>query len=184
MAHKMLFATALLLLSGPAVAAVTVIGDTSARLCYESAEARVMPEPSSLARCDVALSEENLSEADRTATLVNRGILRMRMNRFPAAHADFDAAIARDPGQAEAYVNKGMAMIRQGDDWDGAIAQFNTALERRTRRPAVVYFGRAFAYEMKGRVKAAYLDYREANRLEPSWRDPKAELARFTVQRP
>jgi tetratricopeptide (TPR) repeat protein len=182
MTGKYLFAAALAVLSARAGGAVTVIGNSSARLCYEAAEARISPARDSIATCDAALYGEGLSRDDRVATLVNRGILRMRGGAFDPAIADFDAAIADDPKQAEAYLDKGMALVRAGRDWESAVALFNTALEKRTRKPALAYYGRAVAQESRGRIKDAYLDYREASRLDPKWRDPQVELSRFSVR--
>jgi tetratricopeptide (TPR) repeat protein len=183
MIGKFLFTAAALTLAAPAGAAVIVIGNTAARVCYEAAEARLSPEPGSLQECDAALANDSILEDDRVATYVNRGILRMRTGAINGAVADFDAAIARNPKEPEAYLNKGMALLRRGDT-DGAIPLFETALARHTRRPALAYYGRAVAKETKGRVKDAYLDYREASRIEPKWPEPKVELARFTVRRP
>ncbi len=45
MGSKFLFAAAALLVASPAVGAVTVIGNSSARLCYEAAESRSQSEP-------------------------------------------------------------------------------------------------------------------------------------------
>ncbi|HEY0412759.1 MAG TPA: tetratricopeptide repeat protein [Allosphingosinicella sp.] len=177
-------AAALALLAGPAAAAVTVIGSTSARLCYEAAEARTTAGPDGMNRCNEALNEDATTEHDRVATYVNRGILKLRTGRIDEAIADFDAAIALDPSQAEAYLNKGMAVLRRPDGWSEALALFDIALAKRTHRPAIAYFGRAVAYELAGKVKEAYLDYREASRLEPGWAQPKAELTRFTVRQP
>jgi tetratricopeptide (TPR) repeat protein len=180
---RFLLAAALAAAPLPAFAAVTVIGNTSARLCYEAAEAR-SADRGSLALCDEALAKDDLSHHDRVATLVNRGILKLRLGRLDEAVIDFDAAIGRDPEEAEAYLNKGMAVLRQPDGWSRAMALFDTALQKRTRRPAVAYFGRGVANELAGNVKQAYLDYLEASRLEPRWRDPQVELARFTVRQP
>jgi tetratricopeptide (TPR) repeat protein len=179
-----LLAAGLAGMAGPALAAVTVLGSSAARMCFESADSRSMPTPGMIDRCDQALHQENLSRYDTVATLVNRGILRMRLNSLEAAIGDFDSAIARDPEQAEAYLNKGMALLKRPDGYSAAAPLFSTALEKRTRRPAVAYYGRAVAYELGGHVKAAYFDYREASRIEPKWRQPQLELARFTVSQP
>ena len=184
MTGKFLFAATLALVAAPAAAAVTVIGNSSARLCYEAAEARMAPSFESLGRCDQALNQEALSEDDRNATFVNRGILYMRSGNLEAALSDYDRAIAADPRLGEAYLNKGLALVRAGRDWDKAILLFNTALENRARRPAIAHYGRAIAYEAEGHLKEAYFDYREATRLDPKWRDPQVELARFSVKRP
>jgi tetratricopeptide (TPR) repeat protein len=184
MTGKFLFAAALAAGSAPALGAVMVIGNSSARICYEAAEARLAPSADGFGNCDRALREEGLTEFDRVATYVNRGILRLRTGKLDEAIADFDIAIRRDPSLGDAYLNKGIALVRGNRDWDQAIGLFNTALERRTRRPALAYYGRGVANEMKGHIKEAYLDYREANRIEPKWREPQTDLARFTVQRP
>jgi tetratricopeptide (TPR) repeat protein len=184
MIGKILFGTlTVLALAAPGHAAVIVIGNSSARLCYEAAEARLVPERGSLQDCDSALADPMLDTPDYVATLINRGILRMRTGAIDAALTDFDAASARNPQEPEAYLNKGMALLRRNES-DSAIALFETALAKRTRRPALAYYGRAVANEMKGRVRDAYLDYREASRIEPKWQEPKVELARFTIHKP
>jgi hypothetical protein len=38
------------------------------------------------------------------------------------------------------------------------------------------------ANELSGHVRAAYEDYRQASLLDPTWKDPKADLARFRVR--
>ena len=177
---KLIVATSLLVGAVPAAAGLTVLGSSSARLCYEKAEAQVMPRPDDLRRCDDALEREALSEYDRVATHVNRGILRMRLGKIDAAVDDFDRAIAIDPDEAEAYLNKGMASLRT-ENWVEALPLFDQALARETRRPAIAYYGRGVAHEMSGKVREAYYDYRQASALAPEWRDPQTELARFRV---
>jgi tetratricopeptide (TPR) repeat protein len=181
---KFLVASAVAALAVPASAAVTVIGATSARMCYEAAEARSLPSQTSIYRCDEALEREALSEYETVATYVNRGILKLRRGQIDDAIADFDTAIARNPNEPEAYLNKGMATLRLTNGWEQAVPLFNTAIEKETRRPAIAYYGRAVAHELGGEIKEAYRDYRQASLIEPHWRDPQTELARFTVRRP
>jgi tetratricopeptide (TPR) repeat protein len=181
---RLLLIAALAGSAAPAAAAVTVIGNSSARMCYEAAESKGANNIAALDRCNEALSDEGLSVYDQTATYVNRGILKLRLERVDDAISDFDSAIARDPDQAEAYINKGIAMLRRDNGWSDALALFDTGIQKRTRRPAIAYFGRAVANEMGGRIKEAYLDYRQASLIEPKWRQPKAELSRFTVRQP
>ncbi|MFL6857727.1 MAG: tetratricopeptide repeat protein [Allosphingosinicella sp.] len=176
-----LLAASLAASAGPAAAAVTVLGNSSARMCYQAADAVSLPSADMLDRCDTALREDSMSRYDMVATLVNRGIIRMRLGSLAPAIQDFDAAIARDPNQAEAYLNKGMALLKQPQGYSAALPLFSTALEKRTRRPAVAYYGRAVANELGGHVREAYFDYREASRIEPKWREPQVELARFSV---
>jgi tetratricopeptide (TPR) repeat protein len=162
-----------------ASAAAVVIGAGNARSCYEAAAA-VIDRARGGGYCDVALNEDNLSDSDRAATLVNRGIVRLRRHDIARAIADFDAATAIEPGLAEAYVNKGVALVNSGDD-AGAIGLLTRGLELRTAKPEVAYFSRAVAYELRGEVRRAYDDYRMAAQLRPGWSEPRDELKRFSV---
>ena len=177
---KLIVATSLLLGAAPALGGVTVLGSSSARLCYEKAESGAMPRPDDLRRCNEALEQDALTRYEQVATHVNRGILRMRLGNLDAAVADFDRAIAIDPDEAEAYLNKGMASLRT-ENWAAALPLFDEAIARETRRPAIAYYGRAVANEMSGKVREAYYDYRQASLLAPEWRDPQTELSRFRV---
>ncbi|HEX8263509.1 MAG TPA: tetratricopeptide repeat protein [Allosphingosinicella sp.] len=182
MRSKFLLAAAALLAASPAAAAVTVLGNSSARQCYEAAELRGNPSLDVIRTCDQALRDEGLSEYDRVATLVNRGILKARMGKLDQAIIDYDAALDRDPNEAEAYLNKGFALLRLSNAAQDAKPLFDSALAKRTRRPELAYYGRAVANELSGQVRAAYEDYRQASLLSPSWKDPKADLARFSVK--
>jgi tetratricopeptide (TPR) repeat protein len=177
----LLLAVSTFLVAGPAAAAVTVVGNSMARSCYEAADSKTLPRPADFDTCDRALSEEPLSAADIVATHVNRGILHARRGDMARAIADFDAASARDPAQPEAYFNKAAVLLRNGGA-DQAVPLFSKAIENRTRFMAGAYYGRAIAQEDLGNVKAAYLDYRRASELAPKWAEPKLELARFTVR--
>ncbi len=166
--------------SVPALGAVTVVGSTSARMCFEAADSPMRPSNRAVQYCNTALSEEALSRHDTVATHVNRGILRLRRGQVEAAIADFDTAIEMDPNQPESYLNKGAALIRQNNAAD-ARQLFSIALERNTTRPAIAHFGRAIANEELGNVREAYQDYRRASELDPDWSDPQTELRRFRV---
>ena len=182
MGSKFLFAAAALLAASPAAAAVTVLGNSSARLCYEAAESRGLPSTGSIRTCDQAMRDEGLSEYDRVATLVNRGILKARLGKVDDAILDYDAALDRNPNEAEAYLNKGFALLHLPDAAQQARPMFDSALAKKTRRPELAYYGRAVANELTGQVRAAYQDYRQASLLDPKWADPKTELARFKVK--
>lgn len=183
MTHRnFLLLTIVTLAAAPASGAVTVLGSTSARMCYEAADGGGSP-VIGIRYCDAAFAEEALPRRDEVATYVNRGILKMRLGNFDAAIADFDTAIAEDSQQAEAYLNKGVAMLRGSTDYAKAVPLFTTAIEKNTRRPEIAYLGRGMAHEMGGQVKAAYLDYKQAQAIAPTWKQPATELARFTVVR-
>lgn len=173
---------AALLAAAPATAAVTVMGSTAARMCFEAAESKSMPDRYRLGRCDEALSQEALTGRDIVATHVNRGILRSRIGDTAGAIEDFDAASALDPNEPEAYLNKGVVLMRLSSS-DAALPLFTMALEKKTRRPALAYYGRGVAHEDLGNLRSAYSDYRAATQAEPKWREPKLELVRFQVHR-
>lgn len=178
--YPFLLAAAVAIVGAPAAAAVFVVGNTDARLCYEAADSPMLPQVRDLRRCDEALLHENLSNYETVATHVNRGILRLRRGFTDEAVADFDRAIHLDPEQPEAYLNKGAALIRRQNPQE-ALQLFTVALERNTSRPAIAHYGRAVANEALGNVRAAYLDYRRASELDPEWAEPRTELARFRV---
>jgi tetratricopeptide (TPR) repeat protein len=178
--RKLVLAAVLAACAVPASAGVFVIGNSDARLCFEAADSPMVPAPRDVRRCDEALLHEALSSYEIVATHVNRGILRLRRGGIDEAVSDFDRAIAIDPNQPEAYLNKGAALIRRQNPAE-ALNLFTVALERNTSRPAVAHYGRAVANEALGNVAAAYRDYRTASELDPDWAEPRTELARFRV---
>jgi tetratricopeptide (TPR) repeat protein len=161
---------------------VTVIGNSSARNCYDAAEAELPPQRAQIEQCDRALNEEALVTKDIVATHVNRGILRARGGDVPAAIEDFDRAMALDPNEAEAYLNKALILTLKASQARQAVPLFTMALEKKTKRPELAYFGRAAAKEELGDVRSAYADYVSAAAAAPKWPAPKAELARFSVR--
>ena len=177
---RTLFAAALAASAVPAGAAVTVIGSSSARMCFEAADTRITPSQASLDNCDEALQQGNMSRYDTVATYVNRGILRLRVGREDDAMADFDRALAQDPNQAEAYLNKGLLRLRQ-DKASEAMPLIQRAIEAHTIRPALALYARGVAHEMMGDLKAAYTDLSQARDMAPGWKLPAEQLARYRV---
>jgi len=161
-------------------ASVITIGGSLARSCFEAAEARAASSQN-LQVCDRALIEEALTGADRVATYVNRGILRLVDRDFQLAEADFDRAIALDANEPDAWLNKGVSRLRQGDHAT-AMPMIERAIALNTRRPALAYYTRGIAHENRGDVKAAYADLVRARELEPEWDLPAKELARYQVR--
>lgn len=166
----------------PAAASVVVVGSSSARHCYQAADSSARPSLDDIDQCNRALYAEPLSDYEIAATHVNRGILLVRRDKTAEGLADFDRALAIDPDQPEAYLNKGMALLRMQGRANQALPLFETALEKRTKRPALAYYGRAIAHEDLGNVRAAYRDYKLASTSDPKWRVPLRELARFSVR--
>jgi tetratricopeptide (TPR) repeat protein len=172
---------AALSIAAPAGAAVTVIGGTAARQCYEAADSPLSPTAETLAACDRALGVEPLARRDVIATHVNRGILRVRGGDLAGGLADFDSAVRLDPAVGEAWFNRGAVLLRRNAPAE-ALASFEEAVARGIDRPALAHLGRAVAHEALGNVRAAYADYRRSSELEPGWERPRAELARFSLR--
>ena len=181
MRSHFLFAAAALIAATPAAGAVLAVGNSAAQSCYLAAEGRGIPVAESLRSCDDAIHRGGLTQQEVAATFVNRGILKARLGRLDEAISDYDAAVGRNPDEPEAYLNKGFALLHLSDSGREAKPMFDSALEKKTRKPQLAYYGRGVAHELAGQVRAAYQDYRQASRLDPKWRQPKADLARFKV---
>ncbi len=177
---RVLLGLALIVAAAPA-AASTLIGTTRARSCFDAAAARNTGREAMRA-CDLALQEEALPTRDRVATFVNRGILHMHARRTAAALSDYEAALRVDPESAEAWVNKGIALLRAGRDKEAADA-ITRGLDLGPANPAVAYYSRAFAFEGIGRVRDAYEDFGRAAALAPEWPSPGEQLSRFKTVR-
>lgn len=170
-----------LCLGTAAPAAVTVIGSSSARMCYEGARSHQQP-ATALGYCNAALEGEAITRDDEVATYVNRGIIRASAGDVAGALEDYDAALALDRAEPEAWLNKAFAFLRTGNA-PGAVPLFDSAIRLNTREPAMAHYGRALAHEEAGNVRAAYADYVRARDLGPKWEAPRQELSRFQVRR-
>ncbi len=165
-----------------AASAAAVIGTGYARSCFDAAtKKRSLRE--ALRLCDSALLDDALAARDRAATLVNRGIINMQARKIDAALADYDAAIKLSPDTAEAWINKGIALVQIGNRDDEAVALLTEGIARSPQQPAVAYYSRAIAYEGLGRPRQAYEDYSRAAQLDPEWTQPAEQLQRFKVVR-
>ena len=174
-----LTAAAIALPAASATAAVTVIGDSQAASCYHSAE-RAQLGDDSVDECSAALSEGGLTDRDIVATRVNRGILHMLRHEDVLATQDFDSAATLDPREPEAYLNKGLLRLRQGNGTD-ALPLIAQAMDYRTARPELAFYARGVAHELNGDLRAAYADLKMAQWLSPRWAVPTQELARYRV---
>ena len=178
----LMLAASAALLTGitPAQGAVVTMGSSYAEACYRAADARVFHQRA-VNECNQALANEALMRDDRVGTLVNRGILRMLAGNLQDANRDFDAAIALDSGEPEAWLNKAIASMNGGNS-KAALPMIDKAIELKTTKPQVAYFVRGLAHEDLGNLNAAYADLRRAQSLAPKWRDPGVELARYQVK--
>ena len=174
-----------LLLVGTAASApasILVVGGNMARSCYLAAESGNL-RADALDSCNRALTEEPLTREDRVATYVNRGIIYFRQAAVAQATADFDRALALDPAEPDAWLNKAVMLVQYGHSAE-AMPMVEKAIGLKTRRPAVAYYIRALINEDRGNLRAAYSDFRRASAIEPKWPAPVRELARYQVRQP
>ncbi len=178
--HYLLVAVAaagLVSATGAAGQAITTLGSSAAQSCYKAARDHRTAQ-AEVSNCDQALNGA-LSYADLVATHVNRGILHALREDDAKALSDYDKAIQLDPNEAEAFLNKGLLLLRASDRDREALGMINFAIAKKTRKPAVAYFARAMAHEGLGKPGAAYRDYQQAAALDPKWDLPVRELRRF-----
>lgn len=162
----------------PAQAAITVIGSGPAELCYQAADAGLSP-LDYMVYCDQALHSD-LSNADRAATLVNRGVLKLAINSTDAAAADFNAGLAINDKLGEAYVDRGATLISKRR-YAEALADINRGLALGTTDAHLAYYDRAVASEALGNLQGAYDDYHKALEIKPDFEKASIELKRFKV---
>ena len=168
--------------AGAAQAQVDVTGGGLALACAQAAKAG-----ESLPRfeqtCTESIEKEMLVPLDRAGTYVNRGVIKLRGQRYDDAVKDFNVAIRYQPTLAEAYVNRAAARIglRQYGD---SLSDINNALQLNVKEPEKAYYNRAVAHEYLDDFKDAWLDYKKALEIAPDWDLPRQQLARFTVSHP
>lgn len=169
------------IVSSSANAAVMAVGGPLSVHCYQAALAgddRI----GAINGCSLALEQEALSESDRAATLVNRGIVQMAAGRYAAADADFDRALRTNSALPDAWLNKGFLRLRMGRGSE-ALPLIQKGIDAGAGCRALAIFARGVAHEQMGDFSAAYADLLRAQELEPRWNLPRDYLASYQVRR-
>lgn len=161
-----------------AQAAVTVIGAGPATLCYQGAETGGDPFDY-IFYCDQAL-KTSLTQHDRAATYINRGVLRLALHEPNTALDDFNAGLAIDASLGEGYIDRGASLIEL-KKFSDAIDSINRGIALGAKRPELAYYDRAVADEAMGDLDGAYRDYQQALLAEPGFTMASDELKRFKV---
>ena len=91
-------------------------------------------------------------------------------------------AISGNPLIGEIFVNRGAALIGKSR-YAEAVAEIDKGIGLGVEEAHKAYFNRALAREGLDDMKGAYLDYRTAIKLEPTFELAQAQLTRFTVVR-
>ncbi len=97
-------------------------------------------------------------------SLVNRGVIKGKLNFLDSAILDFNKAIELTPDNASAYSNRGLAKDNKGDI-EGAISDYNIAIEKDSSF-ATAYLNRGIVYRRKQDYKSANADFTKAIELE------------------
>jgi tetratricopeptide (TPR) repeat protein len=158
--------------------AIQIIGgDAHAQRCVQAASAGDSSDRA-IEECTRALRYPHLSSSGAQQITINRGVIRLRRSEFALALADFDDVIRLNGNNAEAYLNRGTALLQLRNPGE-AIASLTTAMSLGVAEPHKAYFNRAAAREALGDIRGAYEDYATALEIQPDWGPANAELARF-----
>lgn len=149
--------------------------------CFVYAKAGNQPRDG-ITACNEALRREPLSVKDRAATHDNRGVMLNALGQMDNASWDFNESIRLDPELGDPHVNLGVVLIRKGRHQE-ALDSINRGLELGMSFPHIGYFDRAVAYEMMGKFREAYYDYKKVLELEPDYAPATERLKYFTVTR-
>lgn len=156
-------------------AGMTVTGGGLARACSEATT-----DGESAFRfekiCTNALNFERLTPEGRAATLVNRGIIRLRHKSYDQAIADFNLALRYRPEFAEAYANRGAADIG-AHRFAESLSDINRALALGVQRPEKAFYNRGLAHEGLDDLGSAHRDYERALEFAPNWTLVKEQIA-------
>jgi tetratricopeptide (TPR) repeat protein len=95
------------------------------------------------------------------------GVRLYREGWYGSAKDAFDTAVARNPANAAAINNRGVAKARLGD-LEGAVTDYTLALQRTPQDPEIV-FNRANAYAAAGNLPAAIKDFTTATAMKPDY---------------
>jgi tetratricopeptide (TPR) repeat protein len=158
------------------------IGNSRARSCYLAAK-NGFASNDLIKLCSSSLDEENLSPKDRAATYDNRGIIENRLGRLDNALSSYAAAIMIDASLGDAYVNRGLVLIRQ-KKYEDALTEINKGIGLGMAFLHIGYYNRAVAEELLGRYRDAYYDYMHTLELEPGFAAAQERVKLFRVIRP
>lgn len=181
--HRKLYKIALTLLFpslGFAQSAMVATQNVSALDCYQAATSVATLEGFELKTdmfepCNVALIELGLSDEDRAATFVNRGILYAASGSLAEALSDYEEALNLSPNLGQVYINRGFVYHFE-NQLDLALSDYNQALELNIQSKHLAYFARGIIYEEKNLWDEAIRDYRKSLEHNPEWIPAKTRL--------
>jgi len=160
---------------------IVTMGKGYAHDCFAYAKAGVDPYDG-ISVCNQSIENEALTIKDRAATFDNRGVMLDQLGRIEKASEDFRQSMALDPKLGDPYVNLGSVLIKQ-KRYDEALESINKGIDLGMSFPHIGYYDRAVAYQLLGRFKEAYYDYKKTLELEPNFTLASERLKDFVVTR-
>ena len=177
----MIAAAATALAAEAASAQVFVIGNGLGGECYQKTKSKFYASRDAEKVCTRALKEQPMTRTNRAATLVNRGVIRMRDGRYDEALSDYGEAIELDDDLGAAFLNQGAAFIYV-QDYASAIDSLDRAIELDSNDLFAAYYNRAIAKESTDDVTGAYYDFQKSLELNPDWELAARQLDRFRIE--
>ena len=132
--------------------------------CFD-VETRYSPQ-AAIAACSNLLAKAGTNQAARAEILGARGSSYHRLGDYRRAIADYSAAIGLDRENADAYLNRGMALLDNGKS-DGAVADLTKAHELSPKDPFILAT-RGMTYAWRGQRALAKRDLHAARAIDPS----------------
>ncbi|MEO8894688.1 MAG: hypothetical protein ABI450_02295 [Rhizomicrobium sp.] len=172
---------ALLLLSAPAHALVTVVGAGMAHDCFIAAKIGTDPR-GAIAVCNMALAEETLTIRARAGTYVNRAVMKAALGRIDEALADYNSGLSLDPELGDGYVDRGAALITL-KRYDEAMVDINKGIALGQTYEQIGYYNRGVAEFFLGRATQSYYDFKKALEIAPEFTLASDQLKNFVVTR-
>jgi len=117
--------------------------------------------------CSRLIDIEGLSAEERARAHVNRAAQHQLWNNNERALGDYDEAIRLDPGNTDAFFERGTMYWVYKRDYDRAVADFNELI-RLAPQDARGYMGRATVYSLKNDLDRALADYDTAIGIDPA----------------
>jgi len=158
-----------------------IIGTSFAASCSSKAIAGRF-DTDTLEDCNQAIKNEDMTQENLAKTLVNRGVVQMRLGQLEKANADLNKAEEIAAKIPEIYINRGVILMKQKMFAD-AVTQLDRGIALKPDELEKAYYDRGLAREAVGDVKGAYYDFTMALKLKPNWEAPQKELVRYTVRK-
>ncbi|WP_439498739.1 tetratricopeptide repeat protein [Bosea sp. (in: a-proteobacteria)] len=149
----------IMLVGQSGLGAQTVAPSSDDALCHKSTG------QAAIDACTRLIDSKRFSGHDLAVLLNDRGLLFYRSDNPQRAVADYDAALAANPGLGTAWYNRGLAQSELGE-LDDAIENFGRAGKLVPDR-AAIWQSRGFVYFMKDEYARAIEDLDRAISLDP-----------------